>query len=98
MERVSEALPLPVIVQGGRPLRSVLDVDVYVSLMTEETLTLAQLKRELQRIAWGQVRLAQTSAVGSNFMSGGTCKRSCTHTARGMGNAFAVVFAGRRGT
>ena len=29
---------------------------------TEGTLTPAQLKRELQRIAWGQVRLAQNCA------------------------------------
>ena len=32
-------------------------------LMTEETLTPAQLKRELRRIAWGQVRLAQKLGV-----------------------------------
>src|SRR5437867_5617089 len=38
-------------------------VGVYVSFMTEETLTPAQLKRELQRIAWGQVRLAQKLGV-----------------------------------
>ncbi len=31
--------------------------------MTEETLTPGQLKRELQRIAWGQVRLAQKLGV-----------------------------------
>src|SRR5258708_13300032 len=31
--------------------------------MTEERLTPAQLKRELQRIAWGQVRLAQKLGV-----------------------------------
>ena len=36
---------------------------VYISLMTEETLTPAQLKRELRRIAWGHVRLAQRLGV-----------------------------------
>src|SRR2546425_9616739 len=36
---------------------------MHLSLMTEETLTPAQLKRELQRIAWGQVRLAHKLGV-----------------------------------
>src|SRR5712664_3014294 len=34
-----------------------------LSLMTEERLTPAQLRRELRRIAWGQVRLAQKLGV-----------------------------------
>ena len=52
--------------EGGRPrIRPSFSstIDVYVSLMTEETLTPVQLKRELRRIAWGQVRLAEKLGV-----------------------------------
>src|SRR6266545_2973060 len=54
---------LPARRSGPATARTALHVDVYVSFMTEERLTPAQLRRELRRIAWGQVRLAQKLGV-----------------------------------
>src|SRR2546425_2609691 len=64
---------------------------MHLSLMTEETLTPAQLKRELRRIAWGQVRLAHKLGVWPSevrdWLAG---KRSEEHTSELQSLAYLV--------